>query len=88
MDNVPQKMLFENTALKGGKGDKGAMDKSAIQLPVGLGKPEENMDMKIDFFGGEDLSGQGKPQMTIPRSMPHLSSSQGLPAEFLPLRCC
>ena len=77
---IQQTMVFENTALKGGKGDKGAMDKSAIQLPVGLGKPEENMDMKIDFFGGEDLSGQGKPQMTIPRSMPHLSSSQGLPA--------
>jgi len=79
---IQQTMVFENTALKGGKVDKSQMDKSGIQLPVGLGKPEDNMDVvKLDFgFGGDDLSGQGKPPMSIPRSMSHLSSAQGLPA--------
>ena len=74
---IQQTMVFENTALKGGKGEK--MDKTGIQLPVCLGKPEDNLDVKLDFtFGGDDLSGQVKSQQL--RSMPHLSSSQGLPA--------
>jgi len=78
---IQQTMVFENTALKGGKADKNQIDKTGIQLPVGLGKPEDNLDVKLDFtFGGDDLSGQPKPQLPIPRSMPHLSASQGLPA--------
>merc|ERR1719402_1844000 len=49
-----------------------------------LCEPED--DLKLDFtFGGDDLSSDRnvapnvKP-MTIPRSLPHLSSNQGLPA--------
>lgn len=72
-----QTMVFENTALKGGKGEK--MDKSGIQMPLGLGKPEDNLDVKLDFtFGGDDLSSQSKQPLSIQRSMPHLGP-QGLP---------
>lgn len=80
---IQQTMVFENTALKSVKaGDKMGLDKAPIQLPMsGSGKPEDGSDLKLDFtFGGDDLSGQGKPPMSMPRTLPHLAASQGLPA--------
>jgi len=76
---IQQTLVFENTSLKSSK-DKNSMDKAGIQLPVGLGKPEDNLDVvKLDFFSGEDMSSQGKPPISIPRSMTHLSAGQGIP---------
>ena len=81
-ETIQQTMVFENTALKSGKaGDKMGLDKNPIQLPMGGGKPEDGGDLKLDFnFGGDDLSGQGKPPISMPRALPHLAASQGLPA--------
>lgn len=79
---IQQTMVFENTALKSVKsGDKMGLDKSSIQLSMGGSKSEDAGDLKLDFtFGGDDLSGQGKPPISMPRALPHLAASQGLPA--------
>ena len=76
---IQQTLVFENTSMKSCK-DKNALDKQGIQLPVGLGKPEDNLDVvKLDFFGGDEMGTQGKPPLSIPRSMTHLASGQGIP---------
>lgn len=80
---IQQTMVFENTALKSVKsGDKIGLEKGGIQLPMGGSKPEDAVDLKLDFtFGGDDLSGgQGKAPMSMPRALPHLAANQGLPA--------
>ena len=73
--SIQQTIIFENTAYKGGKGDK--MDKAGpIQLPLSFAKQEtDNGDLKLDFtFGGE--AGPGQPPLSIPKSL----TSGGLPA--------
>jgi hypothetical protein len=82
ISGIQQTMVFENTALKSVKsGDKMGLDKAAIQPPMGSGKPEDGGDLKLDFsFGGDDLPGQGKPPISMPRALPHLAGTQGLPA--------
>ena len=76
---IQQTLVFENTSLKSTK-DKNAIDKQGIQLPVGLGKPEDNLDVvKLDFFGGDEMGSQGKQPLSIPRSMSHMPSGQGIP---------
>ena len=74
---IQQTLVFENTSLKSCK-DKNSMEKPGIQLPVGMGKPEDNLDVvKLDFFGGDEMGAQGKPPLSIPRSMTHLTPGQG-----------
>jgi hypothetical protein len=76
---IQQTLVFENTSMKSCK-DKNPIDKQGIQLPVGLGKPEDNLDVvKLDFFGGDEMGSQGKQPMSIPRSMTHLPTGQGIP---------
>ena len=73
--SIQQTIIFENTAYKGGKGDK--MDKAGpIQLPLSFAKQDtDNGDLKLDFtFGGE--AGPGQPPLSIPKSL----TSGGLPA--------
>merc|ERR1719219_1029342 len=85
-----QTIIYENSNMKGGRSDKTPTDPNKagpIQLPLSFGKREESDDLKLDFtFGGDDLSGERnniprnvKP-MSIPNSLPHLASAQGLPA--------
>ena len=79
--SIQQTMVFENTAYKGGKGDK--LDKTGpIQLPLSFAKQDsDNADLKLDFTfgGGEDnsLKGQQAP-LAIPKSLS--ASSAALPA--------
>lgn len=73
--SIQQTIIFENTAYKGGKGDK--MDKAGpIQLPLSFAKQDtDNGDLKLDFtFGGE--AGPSQPPLSIPKSL----TSGGLPA--------
>jgi len=79
--SIQQTMVFENTAYKGGKGDK--MDKAGpIQLPLSFSKQDsDNADLKLDFtFGGEEncMKGPvtGQPPLAIPKSL----TGAGLPA--------
>merc|ERR1719323_2780434 len=79
--SIQQTMVFENTAYKGGKGDK--LDKTGpIQVPLSFAKQDsDNADLKLDFTfgGGEDnsLKGQQAP-LAIPKSLS--ASPAALPA--------
>lgn len=78
--SIQQTMVFENTAYKGGKGEK--IDKAGpIQLPLSFSKQDsDNADLKLDFtFGGEESClkpGAGQPPLAIPKSL----TGAGLPA--------